>query len=314
MDPKFSALKFPISERVYRILLRAYPHRHRTEYGDMMEQFFCDQCRDSWNQSQNFGLLKLWLRVLPDLVNTSFKERMAALNERKSMNEKLAGLATFGSSPKGIFIRVFVLIFLLSVISVTAITFILPESFASTARIRIENPSADANKNAFDPYFMETQLEILNSEVVLVPVIASLHLNEVWGKKYSHGEIFKDDESLEILKRRLIIAPVRGVQVAAITVYSDNGKEAAKIANAIAESYRNYRIKDFGLKRGISQPAMVQLIDIAVPSLIPVKPNKPRNICFGVALGALVAGFCGGIAAWFASLIRKRRQVASVQA
>jgi hypothetical protein len=38
---------FPVSEKIYRRLLRAYPKAHRAEYGPAMAQLFRDQCRDA---------------------------------------------------------------------------------------------------------------------------------------------------------------------------------------------------------------------------------------------------------------------------
>jgi hypothetical protein len=156
--------KFPVAEKIYRVLLLAYPVKHRAAYGEAMAQLFRDQCRDAWDASKSFGMLKLWLRVLPDLVSTSIMERLAALNERKSMKDKLANLGVLGATPGGIFIRVFVPVFLLVVIVSTAITFILPETFASTARVKIEKDASAAGKNeSYDPYFMQTQFELINS-------------------------------------------------------------------------------------------------------------------------------------------------------
>ena len=95
--------EFPIAQKIYGALLRAYPPAHRAEYGAAMAQLFRDQCRDAWGESKHFGLLKLWLRVLPDWVKTSIMERLAASNERKTMNEKLANLASFQTPPGKVF-------------------------------------------------------------------------------------------------------------------------------------------------------------------------------------------------------------------
>jgi uncharacterized protein involved in exopolysaccharide biosynthesis len=248
MNPESRGQRFPSSEKIYGALLRAYPPAHRVAYGDAMAQLFRDQCRDAWSESKNFGLVKLWLRVLPDLVSTSIMERLAALNERKTMSDKLGNLAAFGPSPKAIFTRVFIAVFLMVVIISVAVTYILPETFASTAMIKIDRDDSNTGKPGsssyhYDPYFMQTQFEIILSQSVLNPVIEKLHLNETWGKKYFAGEKLKDVESYEILKGRLSIAPVHNTTLAKITVYSEDRLEAAQIANAVAESYRTFRQK-----------------------------------------------------------------------
>src|SRR5207249_6509717 len=63
---------------------------------------------------------------------------------------------------------------LLVVITATLVTFILPESFASTARIKVERDNPDISGFAerplgagYDPYFIQTELETIQSEKVL---------------------------------------------------------------------------------------------------------------------------------------------------
>ena len=235
--------EFGVSQTIYGYLLRAYPPRHRAQYGAAMAQLFRDQCRDAWNESQTLGLCKLWLRVLPDLACTSILERLAALRERKTMTEKIASLFVFRSTPAAIFLAVFAVVFLVVLTISVAITFILPESYASTARIKVESdaPTANGQPPAYDPYFIQTTFEIMQSQLVLSNVVARLNLNVEWGKKYFNGQTLKTTETMEILKPRMQLAPIKNTKLIAITVYSDDKHEAAQIANAIAESYRDYR-------------------------------------------------------------------------
>jgi len=231
------------SQKVYGWLLRAYPPAHREAYGPAMAQLFRDQCRDAWNESPHWGMPRLWLRTLPDLVSTSLRERLDALNERKSMNEKIASLAHDRTTPTAVFIRIFLAVFLITVIAATLITFILPESYASTARIKVESEAPPvAGQPSYDPYFIQTEFEIIQSQLVLNPVIDKLELNVDWGKKYFAGQTLKTSQTLEILKQRLLLMPVKNTKLIAITVYGDERIQAAQIANAIAESYRDYRL------------------------------------------------------------------------
>src|SRR5580765_7857720 len=85
-------------------------------------------------------------------------------------------------------------VFLLVVITATLVTFILPESFASTARIKIEHDQSDISGindrgigGGYDPYFIQTEFELIQSEVILGEVIKELDLNNEWGKKYNPG-------------------------------------------------------------------------------------------------------------------------------
>src|ERR1019366_8911863 len=86
-------------------------------------------------------------------------------------------------------------VFLLVVVTATLVTFILPESFSSTARIKIERDQSDINGfterggvQNYDPYFIQTEFELIQSELILGKVIDDLDLNNVWGKKYASGE------------------------------------------------------------------------------------------------------------------------------
>lgn len=306
-QPEFSA-----SKKIYAALLRAYPRRHREEYGAAMRQLFRDQCRDAWGESKNFGLLKLWLRVLPDLASTSIMERLAALNERKTMSEKLGNLAAFGPSPGKIFTRVFVTVFLIVVFISVIMTNLLPESYASRATIKIDSEKSSEGKAIYDPYFIQTQFEIIRSASVLQPVINKLHLNEVWSRKYFNGEKLQDAECIEIIRGRLSVAPVKNSALANITVYSEASVEAAQIANAIAESYQDYRVKNSNWKSQSPQPVLVQIVDLAEPGKAPVKPNKTVNIVLGTFLGVLLAGGIGGTAAYFTSRRRRKQNAAAM--
>src|SRR5258708_23624723 len=75
-------------------------------------------------------------------------------------------------------------VFLLVVITATLVTFILPESYSSSARIKIERDTTDVSgmnsslpMTGYDPYFIQTEFEVIQSEVILGKVIDDLDLN-----------------------------------------------------------------------------------------------------------------------------------------
>ena len=145
---------------------------------------------------------------------------------------------------------IIITVFLITAIVATAVTFLLPESYASTARIRIEPDTISDIRGvggevpyaAYDPYFIQTEFEIIQDRVVLGKVIETLNLNVEWGKKYFGGETLKTPETMEFLKRRMSLMPVRNTKLIGITVYSEDKNDAARLANAIAETYRDYRL------------------------------------------------------------------------
>ena len=56
-----------LSERIYRLLLKAYPARYLRRYEEPMAQLFSDQLRDA---DGSRGLVRLWSRTLADLLRT----------------------------------------------------------------------------------------------------------------------------------------------------------------------------------------------------------------------------------------------------
>jgi succinoglycan biosynthesis transport protein ExoP len=141
-------------------------------------------------------------------------------------------------------------VFLLVVITATIVTFILPEAFSSMTRIKVERDVADvpgvggssaASGYSYDPYFIQTEFEVIQSEKILDQVIDSLNLNQEWSKKFNLDAPLKTSESRRILKGMLELRPTRNTSLIEIRVYSDKAEEAAKIANTIAKVYQDHR-------------------------------------------------------------------------
>ena len=64
------------SERVYQVLLVAYPSDHRRRYGDPMIQLFRDRMR---RDGGGFRTLIVWFQMGFDLAASAFKERMETI-------------------------------------------------------------------------------------------------------------------------------------------------------------------------------------------------------------------------------------------
>src|SRR6266478_4777103 len=65
-------------------------------------------------------------------------------------------------------------VFLLVVLTTTAVTYILPKSYMSAVKIRVEKNSTDVDPmggakslNVFDPFFIQTEFEVIQSKTVL---------------------------------------------------------------------------------------------------------------------------------------------------
>lgn len=148
-------------------------------------------------------------------------------------------------------------VFLLVVITATLVTFILPEQYACKARIKVDRDVSDiqglmqpAFSGGYDPYFIMTEFEVIQSELILSNVVQSMNLTVKWGAKYAAGEKLKLQEAMTLLRGRIDLRPVRNTSLIEISVYSENAQEAADIANTIAETYRDYRL---GQRRQLTQ-------------------------------------------------------------
>src|ERR1041385_6199176 len=140
-------------------------------------------------------------------------------------------------------------VFLLVVITATLVTFILPESYSSTTRIKVEGNQPDVTfatdprllGGGYDPYFIQTEFETIKSERVLSNVVRVLDLKKTWGDKFNGGQELKMPEAVGILKSHMALNPVRNTKFIEITMYSENRKEAAELANAVAVAYKAFR-------------------------------------------------------------------------
>ena len=143
-------------------------------------------------------------------------------------------------------------VFLLVLFTTTAITFLLPESYMSMVRIAVEKNTSDITPLGFaqtaqqyDPYFITTEFEKIRSKTVLYRVIEEMGLLEVWKERF--GQELKPVEAFEILKGSTDVRQTRNTSLIEIRVYSSAkeqpAKEAADIANKIAEVYRDTRLE-----------------------------------------------------------------------
>jgi succinoglycan biosynthesis transport protein ExoP len=140
-------------------------------------------------------------------------------------------------------------VFLLVVLTTTAVTFILPEQFASTVRIEVGKDNPDIapllygaqNNTQFDPYFIQTEFEKIKSKNVLYKVIDNpdLHLHEIYSKRYNAEGGLKTPEIYPILAKNVDVRQSRNTSLIEIRVFSENKDEAAAVANEIAKVYKD---------------------------------------------------------------------------
>ncbi len=135
----------------------------------------------------------------------------------------------------------------LVVITGTAYTFTLPKIYAAQARIEVNNDSVDidpfnpaaSGARGYDPFFLRTQFEIIQSKPILYEVINRLNLQEVWGKK---GEKIPKEVAYKILLSSLNVSQYRDTSLISLAAQRQDPKEAARIANELAAVYRDIRL------------------------------------------------------------------------
>ncbi len=138
-------------------------------------------------------------------------------------------------------------VFLLVVLTTTGVTFFLKEIFASTARISIKKDNYDISPvlelqpaMQFDPYWIQTEFERIQSRSVLHPVLVALELDKDLAKRYKVNSVTTNETYLW-LKDSVNLKQHRNTSIIEITVYNENRERAAEIANKIAEVYRDRR-------------------------------------------------------------------------
>ena len=119
-----------------------------------------------------------------------------------------------------------------------------------SARIRAQKDatdvaglSTDRSTEGFDPYWVQTETERIQSKSVLSNVAEKLNLDEAWGEKRGRKKL-NAEETYRLLKEKTTVTTDPKTGLIDIKVKSDKAEEAARIANTIAEVYREQRLNE----------------------------------------------------------------------
>ena len=152
-------------------------------------------------------------------------------------------------------------VFLLVLLTTVGVTLILKQTYASSVSIRVERDTKDidplGSRNSqlgFDPYFIATEFETIQSREVLYPVIESLDLPKKWAERYQETTLTVS-EVYQILLKSLNVRQTRNTSIIEIEVESEDREEARAIAQAVALAYRQWRVnvKERTAKGGIAK-------------------------------------------------------------
>ena len=144
-------------------------------------------------------------------------------------------------------------VILLVVLTGTAYTFTLPKIFKADARIAVREDAMDIDVfdrqyvQSYNPFFLRTQYEVIQSRPIIYQVIENLNLASIWGEKYGQdGQPIRREDAYLILSKSLRVEQFRDTSLIEIQVFREDPAEAARIANEIAAVYREQRL---GMKR-----------------------------------------------------------------
>jgi uncharacterized protein involved in exopolysaccharide biosynthesis len=79
-----------------------------------------------------------------------------------------------------------------------------PNEYRAVVRIKVHRevqPAKPGDPVVYDPYFIQTEFEVIQSEVVLGKVVEKLGLASEWRKKRTVGDRLKPVEAIGLLKR-----------------------------------------------------------------------------------------------------------------
>lgn len=334
MKPHQQLRRVKASERCYHWLIWFYPTPFRAAFGQSMRQVFRDQCIDVAERKGGWGLAALWLRTLLDFAWTCPKEHVVALPTlpRRIWEDALR--------PSGFYPALIAAVCFLIIV---AVTFLQPQHYASTVTLEVKKtPNASDGAEEFDPYFLQTEFEKLQSKSVLYPVIEALNLGDHYGFR-SNAEMsppyrMSNEDAFHALRSNMRMTQYRNTELIDVTVFDEDQRIAMLIANEIATRYREWRARDrvaalmhskgvsadqtssaFDVpisseNRAAASPLtdevtaafqLVRIINPAEEALRPARPNRYLNILLG-GIAAVVVGAFTLFVLWLIRRLRGR--------
>lgn len=142
-------------------------------------------------------------------------------------------------------------VMLLVVITGVLYTLSLPKMYRASTRISVRDDRPDVgvfNQEyggmIYNPFFLRTQYEIIQSRPILYRVAENMDLARHWGEKMNEDKSpISKESAYAILQGAVNCEQFRDTTLIAISVTRQNPKEAADIANEVAKVYRDQRLE-----------------------------------------------------------------------
>ena len=151
--------------------------------------------------------------------------------------------------------EIVIVVFLLMVLAGLAITHSLPKVYKASALIQVKEESPDVEvfreqRRRYDPLFLPTQFEIIQSAPVLDEVIVKCELEKKLSRAYNYASLGSDkitDITFKRLDKAMKVHQYRDTELIEIQIELSRPEEsapqeAATIANTIAEVFRDQRV------------------------------------------------------------------------
>jgi len=158
-------------------------------------------------------------------------------------------------------------VFILTVPGGAFLTYqILPKIYTATAQIQVRPQSGVSGGAAstLDPTAFQAEFEIMQSPDVLLPIIKDLNLDQIWAKRLhkSPPDALPPLDALGYLIKNLRLEEKRGTNIIEISASSEVPREAADIANAVADHYKTLRDVQEHQRNSRGQDALRAQIDL----------------------------------------------------
>ncbi|MFA6173889.1 MAG: hypothetical protein WC334_01285 [Kiritimatiellales bacterium] len=166
----------------------------------------------------------------------------------------------------------------LTIISGTAYTLTLPKIYAS--HTLLQTVFSETAYKSYDKATLESLTHTYAEKITSTPVLSAtatrLNLPIIWGPK---GKQIPKEVALKILKSSTKVLWHRNsVDLITISVQRQDPKEAARIANTLAQVYQDVSADD--TKQ--ANPYSIVIIEKAEPATRPVSPNLILNVLISI--------------------------------
>ncbi len=152
-------------------------------------------------------------------------------------------------------------VFFLVVATVAVVTYFLTPMYASTTGMKVDKDTPDVTafmgfgmqQQQFDPYFFNTEFEVLKSREILERVIRNLKLDAVFAKRLKLPEL-PVQQAYDLLSRNIEVKQRKNTSIIEITAFDPEKELARNIADEVAEVYEGYReeLRAKRLTRGLT--------------------------------------------------------------